>query len=130
MPPFPESPRYLSPFQGNLFSLHSLDFQAEDRLTPRWHMGQPCVKASWESLEGIPQLLFSTRREALHCCYSSGRKCTCISHSRGGLTPLGRLQNTQRSMSALERNPQVLAPTPHKVLGPGIEGEESREAPE
>ena len=25
-------------------------------------------------------------------------------------------------MSALERNPQVLAPTPHKVLGPGIDG--------
>ena len=33
-------------------------------------------------------------------------------------------------MSALERNPQVPAPTPHKVLGPGIDGEESREAPE
>ena len=27
---FPESPRCLSPFQGNLFSLHSLDLQAED----------------------------------------------------------------------------------------------------
>ena len=25
-------------------------------------------------------------------------------------------------MSALERNPQVPAPTPHKVLGPGVEG--------
>ena len=24
-------------------------------------------------------------------------------------------------MSALERNPQVLAPTPHKVLGPSID---------
>ena len=52
MPPFPESPRCLSPFQGNLFSLHFLDFQAEDRLTPRWHVGQPCEKASWESLVG------------------------------------------------------------------------------
>ena len=30
VPPFPESPRFLSPFQGNLFSLHCLDFQAED----------------------------------------------------------------------------------------------------
>ena len=27
---FPESPRCLRPFQGNLFSLHCLDFQAED----------------------------------------------------------------------------------------------------
>ena len=47
---FPESPRCLSPFQGNLFSLHSLDFQAEDPLTPRWHVVQPFGKASWERL--------------------------------------------------------------------------------
>ena len=52
---FPESPRCLNPFQGNLFSLHCLDFQAEDRLTPRWHVGQPSGKASWESLMGKPR---------------------------------------------------------------------------
>ena len=60
VPPFPESPRCLSPFQGNLFSLHCLDFKAEDRLTPQWHLGKPCGKprgkASWESLEGKPQI--------------------------------------------------------------------------
>ena len=55
VPPFPESPRYLSPFQGNLFSLHCLDFQPEDRLTQRWHVGQPCGKVSWESLVGKPR---------------------------------------------------------------------------
>ena len=55
MPPFPESTRCLSPFQGNLLSLHCLDFQAEYRLTPRWHVGQPCGKASWESLVGKPR---------------------------------------------------------------------------
>ena len=38
----------------SIFSLHCLDFQAEDRLTPRWHVGQPCGKASWESLVGKP----------------------------------------------------------------------------
>ena len=54
VPPFPESARCLCPFQGNLFSLQCLDFQAEDRLTPRWHVGQPCGKASWESLVGQP----------------------------------------------------------------------------
>ena len=61
VPPFTETPRCLSPFQGNLFSLHCLDFQAEDRLIPRWHVGQPVEKprgkASWESLEGKPQIL-------------------------------------------------------------------------
>ena len=38
----------------SMFSLHCLEFQAEDRLTPRWHVGQPCGKASWESLVGKP----------------------------------------------------------------------------
>ena len=51
----PRDPRCLSPFQGNLFSLHYLDFQAEDRLTPWWLVGQPCGKASWESLVGKPR---------------------------------------------------------------------------
>ena len=41
--------------QGHLFFLHCVDFQAEDRLTPRWHVGQPCGKASWESLVGKPR---------------------------------------------------------------------------
>ena len=78
--------------KGNLFSLHCFDFQAEGRLTPRCHLGQPCGKASWESLvgnprgkasreslEGKPQIPLYTRREARHCCYSSGGKHTCMS---------------------------------------------------
>ena len=50
----PRVPRCLRPFQGNLFSLHCLDFQDEDHLTRRWHVGQLCGKASWESLMGKP----------------------------------------------------------------------------
>ena len=68
---FPESPRWLSPFQGNLFSLHCLDFQADDRLTQRWYVGEPCGKASWESLVGKPRgkatypLILAKRRVTL-----------------------------------------------------------------
>ena len=51
----PKVPQMSSPFQGKLFSLHCLDFQAEDRLTPRWLVGQPCGKASWKSLLGKPR---------------------------------------------------------------------------
>ena len=36
--------------------------------------------------------------------------------------PWGDFRSTTKSMSALERNPQVPAPTPHRVLGPGIDG--------
>ena len=48
----PRAPRCFSPFQRNLFSLHCLDVQAEDRFPPCVHVGQPCGKASWESLVG------------------------------------------------------------------------------
>ena len=55
LPPFPESRRCLSPFQGKLFSLDYRDFQAEDRLTTRWHVGHPWGKVSCESLVREPQ---------------------------------------------------------------------------
>ena len=92
VPPFPETPRCLNPFQGNLFSLHCLDFQAEDRLTPRctWDspVGKPRGKASREShrsldpREGKPDTAAAAREESSRAC----------PHSREGLTPLGRLQ--------------------------------------
>ena len=47
----PRDTRCLRRLQGNLFSLHYLNYQAEDQLTPRWKVGQPCGLASWESLE-------------------------------------------------------------------------------
>ena len=105
MPPFPRSPRCLSPFQGNLFSLHCLDFQAEDRLTPRWHVGQPCGKASWESLVGMPHGKASSeshipldpcegkRDTAAIAREVSARACP---HSSRGVTPLGILQKYPR----------------------------------
>ena len=105
VPPFPESPGCLSPFQGNLFSLHCLDVQAEDRLTPRWHVGQPCGKASWESLVAKPLGKASReshrsvvpregkRDSAVTAREESARACP---HSRRGLTALGRLQKYPR----------------------------------
>ena len=101
VPPFPESPRCLSPFQGKRFSLNCLDFQAEDRLTPRWHVGQPCGKASWESLVGKPRgkaWRESHRsldpREGKRDTADTAReeRARACPHSRRGLTPLGRLQ--------------------------------------
>ena len=77
VPSFPESPRCLSLFQGNLFSLHCLDVQAEDRLTSRWHVGQPCGKASWESLVGKP------RGKATHpLIHAKGRATLLLQHGR------------------------------------------------
>ena len=81
--------------------MYCLEFQAEDRLTPRWHVGQPCGKASWESLVGKPPGKASMeshrsldprkgkRHTAATAREESARACP---RSRRGLTPLGRLQ--------------------------------------
>ena len=139
MPPFPESPRCHSPFQGNLSSLQCLDFQAEDRLTPRWHVEQPCGKDSWESPVGKPHGK-APRESHRSLDPSEGKRDTAATareenaracpHSRQELTALRRLQSTPRSMSAMERKPQVLAPTPPKVLGTGIDGRGILRGPE
>ena len=104
MPPFPESPRCLSPFQGNLFSLHCLEFQFEDRFTSLWHVGQPCGKSSWETLVGKPRgkgSLEASRESHRSLDPREGKRDTAATareesaracpHSRRGLTPLGRL---------------------------------------
>ena len=41
-------------------------------------VGNPRGKASRESLEGNPQMPWSRRTEAQHCCYSWGGKHTCM----------------------------------------------------
>ena len=120
---------------GKPVSLHCLEFQDEDLLTPRWHVGQPCGKASWESLKRKPQ---AKATDPLVHAYGIvtlllqlGRKAHVHAPTGDeGCLPWGDSRSTPRSMSALERNPQGPAPTPHNVLGPGIDGEESGEVPE
>ena len=125
--PFPETPRCLSPFQRKLFSLHCLDFHAEDRHPPRWHVKQPCGKASGESLVGKPRgkatdpLIQAMGSVTL--LLQLWRKAHVHAPIRDeDLLPWEDSRSTPRSMSALERKPHVPGTTPHKVLGSGIEG--------
>ena len=81
-------------------------------------VGKPTGQASRESHRSLDPRegkrdTAATAREEI------ARECP---NSRRGLTPLWRLQKYPKSMSALERNPQVSAAIPHKVLGPGIDG--------
>ena len=117
VPPFPESPRCLSPFQGNLFSLHCLDFQAEDRLTPRWHVGQPCGKASRESHRSLDP------REGEHDTAATAREestCACP-HSRRSLTPPGRLQKYPKIHVSTGEESSGSGTVSNKVSGPSID---------
>ena len=88
VPPLQESPRCVSPFQRNLFSLHCLDVQAEDRLPPRVHVGKPRGKVSRESHRSLDPG-DGKRDSAATALEKSVRACP---HSRRGLTPLWRLQ--------------------------------------
>ena len=92
VPPFPESPRCLSPFQGNLFSYTSSTFKPriDSNHGDTWDtpLGKPGGKVSREShrsldpSEGKRDIATTAREESARAC----------PHSRRGLTPLGRLQ--------------------------------------
>ena len=103
------------------------------RGTALWEslVGKPRGKAWWESLVGTHRGKASreshrsldTREEkrdtAATAREESARACP---HSRQGLTPLGRLQKYPKIHISTEEEFSGLAPTPHKVLGPGIDG--------
>ena len=118
VPPFPESPRCLSPFQGTCFPCTASTFK------PRIdsHHG-----GTWDSPVGMPRgkatdpLIHA--KGSVTLLLQLGRKAHVHAPTRDedGL-PTGNSRSTPKSMSALERNPQVPVPTPHKVLGPGIDG--------
>ena len=134
MPPCPECPRCLSPFQEHLFSLHCLDFQAEDRLTPRWHVGQPFGKASWKASwkasreshrsldprEGKRDTAATAREEMARAC----------PHSRRGLTPLERLWKYPKIHVSTGEEPSASRTNPHMFLVPGIDGRGIPRGPE
>ena len=99
---FPEYPGCLSPFQGNLFSLHCLDFQTEDRLTPRWYLGQPCGKASWESLVTKPR----------------GKAPDPLIPAKGSITLLLQLAGKAHVRAPLETRTDSLGETPEVPQDP------------
>ena len=91
--------------------------------------------ALWESLVGKPREKATDplihAKESITLLLQLGRKAHVHAPTRDedGL-PWGDSRSTRRSMSALERYPQVPAPTPHKVLGTGIDGRGILRGPE
>ena len=132
-PPLPESPRCLSPFQGNQHSLHCLDFQAEDRLTPRWHVGQPCGKAFCESLVGktrgkATDPLIHVKGSATLLLEREERACACR-HLRRGLTPLERLQKYPKINVSTGEESSGSSTNPTLDLRPRLRRERNPERP-
>ena len=79
-------------------------------------VGKPRGKASWERLEGNHRTLDPLELKHDTAATAREESARACPHSRRRLTPPGDTRSTPRSMSALERNPQVPAPMPHKVL--------------
>ena len=90
-------------------------------------VGKHRGKASWESLVGKPRgkatdpLIHA--KGSVTLLLQLGRKAHVHAPTRDeDRLPWGDSRSNPGSMSALERNAQVPAPTPQKILGPGIDG--------
>ena len=105
VPPFPESPRCLSPFRETCFPYTASTFKPriDSHHGGTWDssVGEPRVKASWESLVGKPRVKASSEshrsldpREGKRDTAATAREeiAGACPHWRRGLTPLGRLQ--------------------------------------
>ena len=103
------------------------DFPALPRISSRGsiHTTVACGTALWESLVGKPPAKTSMKatdffihaKGSMTLLLQLGRKVQVHEPARDeDCLPCGDCRSTPRSMSALERKPQVLAPTPHKVL--------------
>ena len=94
-------------------------------------VGKPRGKASWDSPVGKPRgktsreshrsldLREVKRHTTATAREESARACP---HSRRGLTPVVRFQKYPKIHVRTGQDPQVLAPTPHKILGPSMDG--------
>ena len=81
-------------------------------------LGKPRGKASKESHRSLDSR-DGKRDTPATALEESARSCP---HSRRGHAPLGRLKKYPKIHVSTGEDPQVPAPTPHKVLGPGIDG--------
>ena len=119
---FPETPDVSGYFRETCFPCTASTFKPriDSHHSDTWGspVGKPRGKASRESHGSLDP------REGKHDTAATAREksARACPHSSRGLTALRDSRSTPRSMSALERNPQVPASTPHKVLGPGIDG--------
>ena len=93
-------------------------------LTPLGRLrSTPSSMSALERNSQVPALTTHKVLSQRDTAATAREECARAGHfSRRGLTPLGRHRSTPRSMSALERNPQIPAPTPHKDLGPDFDG--------
>ena len=118
-PVFPAQPRLSS--RGSPYTTVA-------RLTALWesHVGKPRAKASWENLLAKPRGKatdpFIHAKGSVTLLLQLGKKAHVHDLTRDeDWLPWGDSRSTPRSMSALERKPQVPPPSPHKILGPGID---------
>ena len=110
-PVFPALPR-----RSSRGSIHT----TAARGTSLWEglVEKPRLKASRESHRSL-----DPREGKLNTAATARRKAHVHAPTRDeDLLPWGDSRSAPRYISAMERNPQVLAQTPHKILGPGIDG--------
>ena len=114
---------------GNLFSLHCLDFHAEDRLTPRWHVEPPCEKASWKASRESHRSLGSRNGKRDTAATAWEESTHACPHSRRGLTPLWRLQRYPKIHVSTGEESSGFGPDSTQGLWPRHRRERNHERP-
>ena len=142
VPPFPESPRCLSPFQGYLFSCTASTFKPkiDSHHGGSWDIpvGKPCGKPRGKASRESHRSLYPREGKRDTAATAREESASASPQSRRGLTPLGRLQqyskihvstgeessgsftdSTQglRPWHRQERNPEM---PPNNSLGTGL----------
>ena len=104
VPPFQKTPKYVSPLQMNLISLHCLEGHTEHRITPWWHLRQP-----WGTSRGSHRSTCQLVRkpDTVATAWEENERA-CL-HLRRVWTLLLRLQ----------RNPKIQVSTGEETSGSG-----------
>ena len=88
----PRVPQMSQSIPENLVSLHCLDLQAEDRLTPQCTWGSPVGKPRGKASMEIHRSLDPREGKRDTAAKAREESVRAWPHSRRGLAPLGRLQ--------------------------------------
>ena len=89
----PRDPQMSQSIPGKPVSLHCLDFHAEERLTPRWHVVQTCGKPRGKASRDTHRSLYPREGKRESAASAREERARACPHSRRRKTPMGRLQN-------------------------------------
>ena len=133
MPPFPESPRCLSPFQGTCIPCTASTFKPriDSHHSGTWDspVGKPHGKTSWKASRESHRSLDPREGKGVTTATAREESARACPHSRRGLTPLGRLQKYPKIHVSTGEETSGSSPDSTQGLRPQHRRERNPESP-